>query len=152
MRKKLALLVTLSVLALSLVGAQSASASYLGVTVKPTEYLLCQPSPDSIGLLLGFRASVTAVGISKPKEIRIGYQVLTESKQVLRSGVLKLKRSKGYKADGDKPYVAYLGEKLTYHLNMSYTAGGKKRKKKKNYSATAPTQADIAYYGVTACS
>lgn len=151
-RKKFALLASLATLALSLVGAQTASASYLSVHVTPTFTAVCQPVPGQVGMVIAFKANVVAIGISKPKKIRIGYQVLPKgSKTVYRSGVVNLKRSKGYKAYS-KTWVAYDDQALVYHLNMSYTVGGKKYKKKRTFHSTTYTQDELNALGVPACS
>lgn len=150
-RKKVALFSTLFVLAASLVAASSASAAYLGVTVTPTEYVACQPEPGSVGMLLGFKAKVTARGTTKPSKIRIGFQVLdSETKRVIRSGVVNLKRSKGYKAK-TPGYVLTDGQMVSYHVNMSYKGYGKTRKLKKTYNSVAPTQAELDQAGIPAC-
>lgn len=152
MRSRITKISVLVVLAIAVFGAQNAYASYLGVTVTPTAYVVCQPTTDTVGMYLGFSATVTAIGTSKPSKIRIGYQVVDrDSKRVIRSGVTNLKRSKSYKATSDG-FVVTLSEKLAYHLNMSYKSGGKTHKLKKTFNANAPDQAALDSLGITACS
>lgn len=151
MRKKLALMTALSLVVLAC-AAQTASASYIFVQVTPTENVTCQPTPESVRLFLSFKAKITVSGTSKPKKVRIGYQVIDRNtKGVLRSGVLNLKRSKGYK--GSTPtYDANAEQQLSYHLNMSYKSGGKTKKLKKTYDSDIPSAAYLQSLGIPACA
>lgn len=151
MRKKIALLSLAAVFAVALVTAGTAQASYLGVFVTPTAKDFCRPAPDSLSYRLAFKAKVTATGISKPSKVRIGFQVVDrDTKRVLRSGVVNLKRSNGYKGQTPK-FTAAAEEKLAYHLNMSYWAGGREHKKKKSYDDQIPSQAYMDSVGVPSC-
>lgn len=151
MKRKIALFLALATCSALLVGAQSASAAYLGVTVSYEPTGFCVPAPAQLSYRLKFKAKVTAIGTSKPKKIRVGFQVVDDNtKRVLRSGVTNLKRSKGYKAETPR-FTADAGQQLSYHLNMSYYAYGKKRKLKKTFSETIPTAEQIAQAGLPAC-
>lgn len=151
MRKKLALIVALAALATSLLGAQSASASYLNVLVRPTFTAFCQPSPGTVGMFIRFKASVTAIGVSKPRKVRITFKVTRRgSKDSIRSGVVNLKRSRGYKAD-TKAFAAVAGEELIYAVKMSYTSGGSTVRRGRTYSSTTYTQAELDAQGVGGC-
>lgn len=111
----------------------------------------CRPTPDTLSYRLVFTADVTAIGTSKPKKVRIGFQVVDrDSKRVLRSGVVNLKRSKGYKAETPK-FTANADQKLSYNVNLSYTSGGKKRKKKANFKDQVPSLAYMESIGVPSC-
>jgi hypothetical protein len=150
-RKKIALLSLVSVFTVGLIAAGSAQASYVGVFVTPTATDFCLPAPDQLSYRLSFKASVTAVGTSKPSKVRIGFQVLdSDTKRVIRSGVVNLKRSKGYKADTPK-FTGTADEKISYHLNMSYKSGGKTLKKKKSFPDQIPSVDQLANSTLPAC-
>lgn len=150
MFKKIMLLTAVSAV-IAAAGAPSAQAAYLGVFVTYTPTLICQPAPDQVVALLAFKAKVTATGTTKPSKIRIGYQVVNrQTKAVRRSGVLNLKRSKGYKAS-TPTFQAAVGEPLAVHANMSYKAYGKTRKKKISDDLDVPDLATLQSYGIPAC-
>lgn len=151
MKRKIALFLALATCSALLVGAQSTSAAYLSVYVTPSAEGFCVPAPAQLSYRLAFKAKVTASGTSKPKKIRIGFQVVdANSKRVLRSGVVNLKRSSGYKGKTPR-FTADAGQQLTYHLNMSYYAYGKKRTLKKSYPDEIPSAEQIAQSGLPAC-
>jgi hypothetical protein len=151
-RKKLALFSVLATLAVSLFAAQAAYASYTYVLVTPNATGFCRTAPDVLSYRLAFTAQVTAVGISKPKQARIAFQVVdSDTKRVIRTDVVYLKRSKGYKGQ-TKRFEGTAGENVTYHLNLSYSTGGTKTKKlKKSFDDTIPSQADMDSAGVPNC-
>lgn len=151
MRKKIALLSLLSVLVVALVAVPAAQASYLSVFVKVGRTDGCRPTPDTLSYRLAFTADVTAVSIAKPKKVRVGFQVVNrDTKRVLRSGVVNLKRSKGYKAESPR-FTANADEKLSYNVNISYESGGKTRKKKANLKDQIPSLSYMDALGVPSC-
>lgn len=152
MRKKLALISLLAALAVSAIAAQSAFASYIFVTGQLAGFSdQCRPTPDQLSYRIVFKAKVTASGVKKPSKIRIGWQVLdADTKNVVRSGHLNLKKSKGYKGETTK-IVASQDEYLVYHVNLKYTTGGRTKKAKGDFSDHIPTTAEMDAAGVPAC-
>lgn len=152
MRSKISFLLSLCALvALFALLPSSASASFVSVVVTPSTDGYCSPAPDQISYHLTFKAKVRASGTAKPKKVRIGYQVLdADTKAVLRSGVVNLKKSSGYKAKGAR-FTATAGQNLVYHLNMKYTSGGKTVKSKRDYDDYVPSADALAQAALPAC-
>ncbi len=151
MRKKIALVSVIASLAVMFAMAQAAYASYVSVFVSYKAAGLCQPAVDQVSYRLTFKADVTAIGVSKPSKVRVGYQIVdSDTKRVLRSGITNLKRSKGYKGQTSR-FTAVAGENLSYHLNMKYTVGGKTKKLKKSFPDFIPSSATLNGAGLPAC-
>lgn len=152
MRSKLALFISLVALAaLAAALPATASASYSSVYVTPSTDGYCTPAPGQLSYYLTFKAKVKTIGIAKPKKVRIGYQVLdADTQKVLRSGVVNLKKSSGYKAKG-APFTVVADQKLTYHLNMKYKIGRRTLKSKKSYDDYVPSAEALANSGLPAC-
>ncbi len=151
MRKKLALLSLVSAFLLALVVVPVASADSIFVSVGYKATGLCRTAPDVLTYKLEFKAKITAVGVTKPKKVRIGYQILdANSLAVLRSGTVNLKKSSGYKAK-TKRISATAGQSLSYHLNMKYTVEGQTAKTKITDSDTVPSVADMDAAGIPNC-
>jgi hypothetical protein len=130
-RKKIALLSLIAAFVLALVAVSSASASYIQGTVTkfdPTH--LCRTAPDVLTYKIEMQVKFTASGVSKPKKVRMGYQVMdSDTKKVLRSGVLNLKKSQGYKRKTSR-ISATAGTNIKYHVTGKYRSGGKDVKTK----------------------
>jgi hypothetical protein len=152
MRKKLALASLLAVVAISLAAAQTAFASYIFVRGELRGVTgLCRPTPDQLSYRLQFRAKVTASGVKKPSKVRVGWQVVdADTKNNIKSGVLNLKKSKGYKGETRRITVTQ-NEYLIYHVNLKYTVNGRTKKAKADFSDHVPTTADMDAAGVPAC-
>lgn len=152
MRKKLALVSLMAATAVALFAAQSAYASYIFVTGELRGVTdLCRPVPDQLSYRLQFRAKVRASGVKKPSRVRVGWQVVdADSKKNLKSGVLNLKKSKGYKGETNRITVTQ-DEYLIYHVNLKYTVNGKTKKAKADFTDHVPTTADMDAAGVPAC-
>jgi hypothetical protein len=150
-RKKIALLTLVATFAISLFAVQSAYASYVNVFVTPSATGFCRTAPDILSYRLAFKADVTASGVAKPKKVRIGFQVVdSDTKRVIRSGVVNLKKKSGYKGQ-TKRFEAVAGENLSYHVNMSYTIKGSTKKLKKSYPDSIPSQAELDAAGLPNC-
>lgn len=152
MRSRISFLISLGALcAMFALIPSSASASYVSVGVTPSTDGYCSPGPDQISYRLTFKAKVKASGVAKPKKVRIGYQVLdADTRVVLRSGVVNLKKSSGYKGQG-KRFTATAGQNLVYHLNLQYKSGGRTIKAKRDYDDFVPSAEALAQANLPAC-
>lgn len=150
-RKRVALLALASVFAVSLIAAGSAWAWYINVRVYPQAEDFCRPAPDLIAYRLSFTATVDAQAIAAPDKVRVGFQIVDrKTKRVLRSGVLNLKSANGY--TGKTPrFMATASQNVSYHLNMSYKAGGRTLKAKKSFPDTIPSQEALDASGLGDC-
>jgi hypothetical protein len=150
-RKKIALLSVVSAFILALVIVPAASARYIYVTARYEATQLCRTAPDTLTYKLKFSVKIERSGVDKPKTVRIGYQVLNaDSLSVLKSGVVNLKRSSGYKAKSARISVT-AGQSLSYHLNMKYTVEGKTSKSKTTSGDTVPSVEAMDAAGVPNC-
>lgn len=151
MRTKLVLLATVAAFTLALVAAPTASARYIKVTAMYSYTGFCRPAPDQLSFKLVFKAKVKRRGVAKPDKVRIGYQVMhADTMSVFKSGVVNLKRSKGYKATS--PYVtAPAGTPLLYHFNMKYVSEGRTVKAKLTDTDAVPSVEDMDAAGIPAC-
>lgn len=152
MRKKIVSASLLAAVVLSLAAAQSAFASYIFVTGELQGATgLCRPAVDKLSYRLQFKAKVTASGVKKPSRVRVGWQVVdADTKNSIKSGVLNLKKSKGYKGETNR-IVATADEYLVYHVNLKYTVQGKTKKAKADFTDHVPTVAELDSVGLPAC-
>lgn len=115
----------------------------------PTQ--LCRTAPDVLTWKIEMQVKFTAVGVSKPKKVRMGYQVMNaDSKKVLRSGVLNLKKSKGYKGKSSR-ISATAGESIKYHVTGKYRSSGKDVKTKFTIYDSVPSVEAMDAAGLPDC-
>lgn len=132
--------------------ATTASAASISVVASYGFADICVPAPAQLSYRLTFSAKVKASGIAKPSKIRIGFQINDAvTKRVLRSGVTNLHRSKGYKGGKTPRFTVDADQLLTYHLNMSYKAGGRTLKKKASFDDVVPSADQIERSGLPGC-
>lgn len=151
MRKKFALLTVVSAFVLSLAAVPSANAAYIYASLDYSATDLCRTAPDVLTYKLQFKVKFKRSGVAAPSKVRVGYQVMdTDSKAVLRSGVINLKRSKGYKGKTSR-ISATAGENLTYHVTGKFTVGGKSTKAKFTFSDFVPSVEQMDAAGIPNC-
>jgi hypothetical protein len=139
-RKQIALLSLCSAFVLALVAVPTANASYIKPELTQFKAVeICRPAPDALTYKIQMKVKWTAIGVSKPSKIRIGYQAIdADSLKVLRSGILNLKKSKGYKGKTSR-ITASAGESLKYHITGKYVSGGHSVKSKFTLTDQIPT-------------
>jgi hypothetical protein len=89
--------------------------------------------------------------VAKPSKIRIGYQAMdSDTLKVLRSGVLNLKKSKGYKGTTSR-ISATAGQNLKYHITGKYMVQGHEVKSKFTLTDFVPSVEQMDAAGIPNC-
>jgi hypothetical protein len=151
-RKKIALLSLSTIFAVSLVSAGAAQASSITGTITEFDPVhLCRTAPDVLTYKIEMQVKFVAIGVSKPKTVRMGYQVMNaDTKAVLRSGVLNLKKKKGYKGRSST-ISATAGTNIKYHVTGKFRSGGKDVKTKFTSYDSIPSVEAMDAAGVPNC-
>lgn len=152
MRKKITLLSLSAAFVLALVAVPSANAYYIQPKLTQFDAVkLCRTAPDVLTYKIEMKVKWTVSGVSKPSKIRIGYQAMdSNSNKVLRSGILNLKRSKGYKGTTSR-ISATAGSDLKYHITGKYTVYGKDVKSKFTLTDFIPSVEQMDAAGIPNC-
>jgi len=152
LRKKIALLSLVSAFVVALFAVPAANAAYIFGSINQFQAReLCRTAPDVLTYKIKIGVKFKTSGVKKPKKVRIGYQVMdTDTKKVLRSGVMNLKKSKGYKGK-TRRITALANQSITYHITGKYTVGGGSAKTKFTEFDNIPSVEQMDTAGIPNC-